>query len=489
MASSTGELSSRKPPSSTSENSVDLYLSKLLDDWEEKKRSDVAADIVFHAVTANNPKLAIEQAEYLLRSKDKRPDELIKLSQSILEGNTQPALVQHNTTHSFVDPELAIRAKIGFYKRRLIEWPRNAIFWTEKSRLYAAIGELDKAKSATRIAINLAGTNRYVLRCAIRFFLHIKDLDEIYTLFSKHPNLYKDHWILAPYIALQDKLKKTNLKIKAVRSLIDKLDDREITELTGSLASLELENGALKASKKLFLKSAQMPNDNSLAQLTWAKQETGIELSTTNQNIPFIYEANSRAALSKGDFPAALESTIDWIMDEPFSIVPATTGSYIAASFTDDLKCAEQFCTLGLRANPNDSTLINNYAVILAKKGRVDLALEQFMKINTAEESSSMSITLNATAGLLLFRSGNPQEGREKYQEAINLAKKLNQPEAQSMAELHYAQEEIELGELKPENIKKLISNNTTNKKTPEIDFLVTKVSNQLHKNNLITKY
>lgn len=65
------------------------------------------------------------------------------------------------------------------------------------------------------------------------------------------------------------------------------------TELTSAIATLELENGKHRSSKKLFNLSLDCPNENSIAQAQWVSRVLpGVDLSRPANPIPRAFEAD-----------------------------------------------------------------------------------------------------------------------------------------------------------------------------------------------------
>ena len=67
------------------------------------------------------------------------------------------------------------KRKIRFLRSVLRDWPRNAICWTQLALSYSRLGINKKAERCINIALSLAPHNRYVLRSASRFFVHIDE--------------------------------------------------------------------------------------------------------------------------------------------------------------------------------------------------------------------------------------------------------------------------------------------------------------------------
>lgn len=481
-ASSTGELASNKKKQDIDISfDEDIHFTRSKERWDKEKNIENAAELLFHSITHSRESDAIEPAIFIVRNRDKTSGNLPILADKIANGKAGTGRhLNENQTENLLDLKSSIYVAIHDLKVKLHSWPNNAIYWVEIARLYTAIGQIEKADRAISTSLQLARKNRYVVRSAIRFYTHTRDFDKLTKLFKSHHSLYEDQWILSSYVALQDKLRKPQLKIKAVRNKIERLDDSDVTELVGALASLELEAGSIRAAKKHFERSALKPNDNSLAQLSWVRDKIGVVSTNREYNIPYIHEAKSRDYFMDGSYENSLSSTIDWMLDEPFSSIPATTGSYIASSFTDNLECAAQFCELGLLANPNDMMLLNNYTVVLARSGKVEEAYNQFKKIRIEEDNNVSKVTMLATYGLLLMRGGFIDDGRSSYQRSIELSKKINSKETSALAAINFALEELNLAKPDFELASKVFTQNEMQDGPNHIEFMQEKVKNRM---------
>lgn len=457
-ASLKGELSTFKNGYEPDFIKNDSFLQKHLENWNEKKRAETAAEIVFHCITIGKPELAYDQSIFL-KSIPSLTSELGLLVAEIITKKTTSHVLDIGISQ-LKDLKEQLYNEVHKLRKLLHQWPNSSIHWIEIARLYSALGEKEKAYKAIKIALQLDSNNRFVIRSAIRFFVHISDFDELAKVFLNYRPLYHDQWVLSAYISLHDFLKTRNLKIKSIRQLISSHGNKYTTELTGSLASLELESGAMKAAKKLFKSSIQFPNDNSLAQVAWAEKHIGRFANISQISVPFDYEAKTRQLFNNDNIEPSLQSCIQWMIDEPYSITPAIAGSHIASSFADNLDCARQFCEIGLNANPFDNTLLNNNAFCQAKMGNIEEAIESLKKISYVRKNSSLDISVRATTGLVMMRSDLIEQGRVAYIEAIKLATKLDMTENKAIAALFLAEEELRIGEKTREEIQNLISKN-----------------------------
>lgn len=471
----TGELSTKRKDKVNNFNKNNDFFDRHIQAWEKEKNIETASEIIFHSITIGESELSTQQAKYLRAKKNITP-ELLNLVNSVLAGKTEN-IITDKPFSKLNDLRKQFYFEINKLKKLLHQWPRSSIYWVEIARLYSALGERDKAYKAIRTALQLDSDNRFVIRCAIRFFIHVSDYDALEKVFSNYKQLYKDQWVLSAYISLHDSLRKKNLKTKVVKSLITNIGKHETTELSASLASLELENGDIKSAKRLFKSSVINPNDNSLAQIAWAEKHVGRIADISKIEVPFDYEAKTRELFRHDQIDQSLENCMQWMIDEPYSITPAITGSYIASSCVDDLDCAIQFCEIGLNANPNDHVLLNNNAFCKAKTGDIQGAIESLKKIHSVEKNTSLDISLRATTGLVMLRNNSIEEGRRMYKEAIELSNKLNLQDHKALAALFLAEEELRMGEKSKEEIDTLIKVNMPKKVPDHLKKLYKKIN------------
>lgn len=467
-ASLTGELSSivSAPESKFSENSV--FFDSNIQSWNYKKSIENASEIVFYSFTVGKPELAIEQATYLYR-KTNVGRELKSLIDFILANKVIQNIDERNQLTGLRE---SFYYEINKLKKQLANRPRSSVYWVDIARLYSALGERERAQRAIKAALHLSKNNRFVIRSAIRFFVHTGDQDELSKVFMNYEYLQKDQWVLASYISLHDFLRKKKVRVKKAEELINLLGKYQTTELSGALASLELESGAIKGAKKFFKASMLNPNDNSLAQIAWAEQHVGRIANISQISVPFDYEAQTRELLRYNSADESLKKCIQWMVDEPYSVMPAIVGSHIASVFSDDIDSAKQFCEVGLNANPMNKTLLNNSAFCHAKTGDVDMAIKSLNKIRDVEKNTSLDVSFRATAGLVAIRSGEVEIGRKLYFNSIELAKKLGMSEHRAIAAMYLAEEELNIKEKSREEIEALIKHNMPKEKSKVLETL-----------------
>lgn len=334
--------------------------------------------------------------------------------------------------------------RIAELKAAVARNPRNALAWAERSRQYALKGQLDPAKRSMRCAIVVAPDHRLVLRSAARLLIHRKETDEAQRLLSSSARTVHDPWLLASEIAAASYGGRSTRLIATGRRMLEsgRFPPEHLTELASAIATVDLEAGSDRRARRLFEASITAPNDNSLAQAEWATSQLtlkGIDEKLTTT--PESYEALALAASSNGQIDAALEHGWAWLMDQPFSPAPAVFGSHAGARAMLYEKAA-QFAEQGLIANPGAPMLVNNLAFCLARLGQPREAQQALARLDRSQLTDDERPVIAATQGLIAFRSGNPDEGRRLYADAIRT---LNSRANRAIAMLMLAVEEIRI--------------------------------------------
>jgi tetratricopeptide (TPR) repeat protein len=294
-------------------------------------------------------------------------------------------------------------------------------------------------------AASLAPDNRFVVRSAARLFLHEHDAPTALKIIRRAAGAKRDPWLLAAEIATASASQSAALfaKIGTNRNEDDSISPFTRTELSSALATLEMENGKTRKARQLFRKSLEGPNENSVAQVEWANRTIGgLELDKGLLAVPRTFEASANLNLGAGKWNYAIADGLEWLRDQPFSKRPAVFTSYVV-SLTEDYERSIGILKKSLNANPNDPMLINNLVFALGSANRLYEAESALRRIDIADSKGLSAITLAATAGLLLFRRGFPDRGREFYELAISRATAQGNSKYRVMASLYLAREEL----------------------------------------------
>lgn len=341
------------------------------------------------------------------------------------------------------------RRKAAKARQRTVSDPRNAVAWADLARHYTALGQTRQAKHALRIARGLAPSSRYLLRITSRFLVHVGDPEAALQLLRDSPRTPTDPWLMSASLGVASVAGKRVTSLKNARRILEDENFRPVerSDLAAELATILLEAGTDKKSKRLFERSIKDPTDNSLAQAEWASHRIralGVDLNRAD--VAFPSEALSRSALEEGKWEIALTAAMQWLQDQPFDSTAAETASYVAVVGLEDWPAAMNAAQIGLRASPANAILRNNLAFALIELGELDEAQWNLQQSFSLALASREPVALQATRGLLAFRRGHHAEGRAGYREAIGRALTDGDREGAAMARSMQLREEVRVG-------------------------------------------
>jgi tetratricopeptide (TPR) repeat protein len=443
-----GELSASILSGHRIEETFDL--SSVLGDWHKNKTVSFAGDLISAAIVSGNLTIAREASEFVVNLADNVSSSLRSMAQRMLNPDFNPS------TTSVAPVDLAnVNAfkpspEIATIRKRLVQYPSNAILWVDLAYFYAIRGSIERAERAIRVALNLAPRNRFVLRSAARFFIHRGRVDIAHDLIRKAPGYMTDPWLVAAEIAVAMSAERTPWATKQAFALLDDSNfaTHHLSELSSALGTLEFHNGHSSKAKKLLKRSLIQATDNSLAQAQWLSLSlTGLakDLTAGVSHIPRPYEANAGNAYVRGDWEESLKAALQWLEDQPFSSRPAALAAYLASVMFENFVLAEQIASFGLIANPTEHGLHISMAYCYASTGRPEKAIAELALINKQIADDWVLAAIDANYGLVAFRQGRLDEARNYYAEAIRKAALLSDKRTQFAALIHWASEEADL--------------------------------------------
>ncbi|CAN5911114.1 hypothetical protein BH11BAC7_BH11BAC7_00770 [soil metagenome] len=400
--------------------------------WENSPSFLTASELVNSAFIAGDLDSAKSAATFILERCPTASKSIVQIATIIVNPFGDSLKPNKNKeAFSFDNIQRRIGEKIKETRISLRIFPNNAVRWIDLARLYTVIGKFENAEKAVKAALHLAGNNVFIIRSAVRFFIHMGS-EENYkyalSLIRKNPSTKHDPWLLATEISLCAYLKKSSNLIKYGLQMISSKNYSPFStsELASAIATEELRNGGTKA-RSFFNAALCDPNENALAQAEWARKHIG--------NLPLDFDKqDSSEALSyvhfhSGNWEAAYENAMDWIFDQPFSKESFKHASYISSGILDDNEKSLEICDFGLRSNPEDFGLINNKAYALAVLGRVEEAKKTFSQVSGNSITDAEKIAYNATQGLIYYRMGVSELGEQHYSIAVDLAVKSRDKE------------------------------------------------------------
>lgn len=408
----------------------------------------VAPDVMGNALLLGRPHEAADVARHVLDSGSDASPLVEHLAHRVMrtQGEQQP--LELPVPSGTVEIEEAA-VQVRLLRHRLAANPHNPIGWVELARAYTITGATEKATRAITVALGRGNENRFVLRAAARFFVHLEQPDRAVRVLSGTDAGERDPWLLASELAITHLSGQRPRSTRRARRLAtdNAFSPFERSELLSAIATLELSSGSDKRARKLFAASLVDPHENSLAQVEWASERVArIHVSSELLETPDSYEARARDAAQRGAWDEALQQTLYWQHAEPFSVEAAIHGSYVAAVGLGDFLTGRDIARQGLASNPSSAVLRNNLAYAEANLGSLEAATEQLRLMRSLVEERRLQVPYLATSGLVAYRSGDFETGRSFYHAAVEAAEKL--PDAshvQALVWAHFAQEELRI--------------------------------------------
>jgi Tfp pilus assembly protein PilF len=404
-----------------STNSLEVALA----DFARNASIESAVELVHAATCFGEPRAARGAAEFLQRALRRRPVELSSMLSWILHPDDQAPSDGHPRSGFADAPEAHASRVIRANRVHLLNDPRNAVRWLDLARAYTVLGSVQRAERAVLTALSLTPNHRVTIRTYARWLVHNGRVDQALAFVRSHPRTRADPWLMSLEIALATLLQETpELAIRGRKTAVELHHQPAfISELASAIATLDLEAGDHRRSRKLFRLSVEVPTDTAVAQMQWAARlDRTLVLEDVTLEEPQNVEARYWKAMWGEDWSQAMAEVQGWQGDEPFSKRPAINGSHLALAFANRPDIADQMARVGLRADPDDQMLRNNLVVALIHEGRFDEATNEFRTIRYPLASSYPEFVYCATSGLVAFAAGNPEVGRARYDRAFELA-------------------------------------------------------------------
>ncbi|MEN1928448.1 hypothetical protein WCE37_05515 [Luteimonas sp. MJ250] len=353
-----------------------------------------------------------------------------------------------------------INPYISNLKSRLSSSPSNGFLWNDLSYAYNLIGEKEKSERAMLAALKVSGSHRLIARGASRLFMHHHDPERALSVLKRAQSFSVDPWLLSAHIAVSQASGQESVFIAAARRALQRLGTGHLhsSELGMALATQELRGGKMKRAKIIARESGVDATENALAQAVWLSPRLRTDVVTKEAIAATAgaFEAKCWGAFYEGDWGAAVENAVLWLNEEPYSVVPALQGSFVAATFMHDYVRSLKIAEFGLGRNPDSDSLRNNYVVALAMSGDLARAEGEFIKMSGSKADPREHAVWMATSGLLKYRRNEVEHGRALYDAARIEFEKVNDRTAQLTLTLYQSMEEARAGNV--ERSKEMIS-------------------------------
>lgn len=330
------------------------------------------------------------------------------------------------------------REQIKQTKSRVRAFPQDALAWMDQARLYTVLGNYEKARASVLAALHLAPGNRFVVRAAVRFFVHFGQWDEALRHAQRGYALTADPLIFGPLLSVSSRLGKLPPRLKPlVQAAVNAPEPFLYSETLEAFGTMELMSGADQRAKPFFRRAWQDPTQSVVGHSQWILREH-LPALAHEQKINFwsSKEAVSWLRYSMLDFSRTVIDANAWALEEPYSRAPHILGS-MAACMEGNFDEAVATAKRGLLANPRDEILQNNLAFTYLRDGKVAEGAEAFVPLKAKLDDKSQVATV-ATYGLLLMCQGDQEGGARYYGEAISRALAQNNRRLAVRATLNY---------------------------------------------------
>jgi len=416
------------------------------EEWLKHRNLFTAIDLVGEAVVVKDFESveAVEAAEYILNRAQKSRKLAKEMANTFLatrsltetENNPMISEVNYSTTAD-------LKKHVRFY-------PSNPIAWSDLSLCYATMGQVAKATSAMQVALSLGKSNRFILRSAARCFMHLGEPDRAIDILNRSGLCSFDPWIASAEISISESAGLTSKCISRVKYLLpdNNLTEFSRSELAVNMGTVEMKHGVVRSAKKLMRQALRDPTENALAQAQWMANQLGTgapimaDLEKLEVAVPGSYEAQALRLYYNLKFEESLTATAMWGRFQQLSGRPIIHASHIAAAFLDDDKRAIDILANARPAQTNGFLYLNNYAFSLARSGDIEAAVKKLESIGHKNLSNREKNILVATTGLICFRSGDVENGRNLYDIAIKEFDRMDEKESAAVAAYYFAREE-----------------------------------------------
>jgi len=337
-----------------------------------------------------------------------------------------------------------IDVRIAKLRKWVSEYPNSAIAWMDLARVFTIKGQGQKAKRAATIALQLAPHDRYIVRCAVRLFLHTGDFDLAWHYIKRASKYRFDPWIKATEVNVA--LISDN-NVPEIKKLIpqDLSEDQSFhySELLESAGFLDLRSGNDRKARKQFRLAWKKPSDNVITHAEWIIRNAlpGMRQSAT---LDFDRSPEARTWVNYFDLKLskAIEAAVEWELEEPYSKFPFIVGSTINCNAGNPNLGAE-IAKRGLIIAPHNRPLQNNLCYALLRAGRVEEA-SKYVNNLLGKDGGDIDLYCQATLGLYKFLNKNVAAGRQDYLDVINQFKQQKRYELLAQALLNWALAELD---------------------------------------------
>lgn len=321
------------------------------------------------------------------------------------------------------------------------KFPEDYFTWCDLAFYYTVLGLNNKAEKSLTIAWNLSGNHPYVARCFSRFYVHINEPERAMWLLKKSGGVNNEPLITSASIAISGAFDIGRPDISKARKLLE--DYRGLkafsSELAASIGTIEYHNGRKKKAKEYFSQALSQPSENSLSQYKWLNQKVGFSIDDERFTHGSTVEGNVHQLYAQGDFLECRKKLIELFDFQPFSDAPIADAGYMSLVGLNDPDFVIKLSDGRVPKTHMSFGELNNLTVAKLMKNDLEgaeVSMRLLSKRLSIENPETKGIYL-ATSGLVMFKLGQIDQGKERYREAISYFELRKNFRAVALAE-HY---------------------------------------------------
>lgn len=404
-------------------------------DWHSAPTIWHATDLLSAAIVSSRPEVAFDAARFLLDTRRGVSPAALDLAHRVLDPSITP--LQDELEGDWTATVRAVRSLV----RRD---PRSALQWTDLGLAHTVLGNRKGALRSITVALSLAPENRFVLRSAVRCFLHWGELDRAHSILRASDAVLTDPWLLSAEIAISSARQRRSLLFTEARRMLrsGSFSSHDTSELACGLGSAEFEAGSRRHAFLLLARAMTHPTENAVAQAQWIFRKEHKALPAFESiRVPRLYEASAQESYVKGDWSDALRYARQWLADQPFSSRPADLASYASALLGQYAEAVNLLRSARV-SNSNDQMILNNLAYFSVLAGDMAGGQRWMRMVDWSDLNENERPVVAATAGLFKFRSGDIEGGRVAYEQSIRDGLRLRDARLEAVALMNLSREE-----------------------------------------------
>lgn len=337
---------------------------------------------------------------------------------------------------------------IAKLKMRVSMYPNDALTWNDLGFYYAVLGQFKPAEHCMLIAFESSNRAPMIARAYSRLLLESNNADPEHAIaiLQKSKKLLAHPSLISAELAirLHHDIGKPNLSY--ARKIVDRFSSRPdlITELSASIATEEIRNGAVRNARKKLAVAAISPTENTISQLHWIQARQKIDLTKLLEGLQSSVESKVFDLYKAERFVDCRDQLMILHDFQPFTADAIVHAGYISLSSIDDpsfvINTYERYKSITSKS----VIAKNNLAVALIEKGDLHAAEQIILDNVNASTDDQERFMSKATTALLLYRTGEIKKGRQLYEQAVQQFRHHRQYSQLANVLFYFGREELQ---------------------------------------------